>query len=154
MLSSHSRIATEGFDLLVKTSVVCGHSIPLEGRTRAVADPNRGFNWKDSLHSIFNYFRRDLFLTLGPAVIFLPVKADSSSKRTRGCGGGELGNKWNTVILLMTYIFLIKLFGCSQTCAFVRLICVSRLLPICDQEVKLSKKILGGVIFACKLLRT
>lgn len=44
MLSSHSRIATEGFDLLVKTSVVCGHLIPLEGRTRVVADPNHGFN--------------------------------------------------------------------------------------------------------------
>lgn len=151
MLSSHSRIATKGFDLLVKTSVVCAHLIPWEGSTRTVADPNYGFSWEDSLCSIFNYFRRDLLLTLGPALIFLRSKADSSRQRTRGCGGRELGNKWNTVILLMTYIVLIKLFGCSQTSAFVRLICVSRLLPIWDQEVKLNKKILGGVIFLCKL---
>lgn len=134
--------------ICLKTSVVCAHLIPWERRTRIVADPK--YN-SGSLLSISSFFRRDLLLTLyviikaGPIYVFFspPFKADTNDqswKRKRGCGGGKLGNKWNTLILLMTYIVLIKLFGCSQTSAFVRLICTSRLLPICDQQVKLHER--------------
>jgi len=44
MLSSHSRIAAEGFNLLVKTTIVSAHLIPWEGRTRIVTDLNYGFS--------------------------------------------------------------------------------------------------------------
>lgn len=102
-------------------------------------DCNQGLGFgcenKCNLHSIFIYFKRYLFFTLRPALIFLCSKVGSSTKRTRGCGEGKLGNKWNSVIFLMSCIVLIKLFGCSQTSASLRLIYRSWLLPVWDQEV-------------------
>lgn len=113
-------------------------------------DCNQGLGFgcenKCSLHSYFQLLQK-IFIPHLRTCLDLSSKADSSPKSTRGCGGEELGNKWNSVIVLMPCIVLIKLFGCSQTNASVRLIYRSRLLPVWNQEVKPSTKILDGVIF-------